>query len=46
MESQEYSNIVVNILPADPHTWPLGQKVEIQLFSEHGHVSYQIKWNQ
>ena len=30
-----------NILTADPE----GQKVKIQLFSEHGHVAYQIKGN-
>ena len=28
----------------DPSSRPLGPKGRIKLFSEHGHVAYQIKW--
>ena len=44
--------MVVNILPADPlhpppPPRPLGwsQKVKFQIFTEHCHVEYHIKWN-
>ena len=43
------SSMVANILPADPYPtthprpWGLSHLVEVQLFSEHGHVTYQIK---
>ena len=37
-----------NFFGCRPDPLPLGgggQEVKIQLFSEHGHVAYQIKWN-
>ena len=45
--------MVANIMPADPlpppppprPSDPGGQKVKIQLFSEHGHIAYKIKGN-
>ena len=40
--------MVANILPEDPlllDDGDLGQKVKIQLFSEHGHDVYQSKGN-
>ena len=39
------SNIVGNILPADPLPPNLGVKGQNLTFSEHGHVVYQIKMN-
>ena len=41
-ENQECSNMVANILPADP-----GDRVNRSnsFFSEPGHVAYQNKWN-
>ena len=48
---QQY--MVANILPADPYpslhpplTLGVGTKGQNSTFSEHGHVAYQIKWNQ
>ena len=39
----KYSNVVANILTADPNPTPtLGSKFN---FSEQGHVAIQIKWN-
>ena len=42
------SNMVANILPANPHPFPtlrVGSKGQNSTFSEHGHVAYQINWN-
>ena len=47
-ENRECSNIVVNILPADPPPTPTLGMWSIGLnstFSEHGHVAYQSKGN-
>ena len=51
MQSQ-CSNMLANILPAYPPpqththlTLGKGSKGQNPTFSEHGHVSYQIKWN-
>ena len=45
------SNMVANILPADPSPTPtplsdreMGSVGQISTFSEHGHVAYQIKF--
>ena len=37
--------MVANILPADPHTQPLGSICPNSTCSEHGPVAYQIKMN-
>ena len=40
------SNMVANILPADPLPGPgVRAKGQNSNFSEHGHVAYQTKWN-
>ena len=45
-ENHECSNMVANILPADPHpTWGMGSVGQNSTFSEHGQVAYQIKEN-
>ena len=49
-ENQECTNMVANILPADPLPpspvlW-MGSEGQNSTFSEHGHVTYQIKENQ
>ena len=53
-KNQECSNMVANILPADPfrlpsHThpqpWEWGHVGQNSNFSEHGHVAYQTKEN-
>ena len=44
--NSERSNMVANILPADPPPTPLPHlPTTNQHFSEHGHVTYQIKCN-
>ena len=48
--NHECSNMVANILPADPThlhhlTLGFGSKGHKSTFSEHGHVAYQIKMN-
>ena len=45
--NHECSNMVANILPADPSptTLGMGSIGQNSTFSEHGHVAYQIKWN-
>ena len=43
--NHEISNMVANILPADPHFLTLEMGSKFNLFSEHGHVAYQIKGN-
>ena len=37
--NHKYSNMVANVLPADPPDWGWGQNLT---FSEFGHVAYQI----
>ena len=46
-ENHECSNMVANILPADPPppTLGMGSIGQNSTFSEHGHVAYQIKGN-
>ena len=45
-ENHKCSNMVANILPADPPPPPtLGSICQNTTFSEHGHVAYQIKGN-
>ena len=43
----KYSNMVANILPADPSPTHLGMGSigQNSEFLEHGHVTYQITWN-
>ena len=43
--NHECSNMVANILPADPHFLTLEMRSKFNLFSEHGHVACQIKGN-
>ena len=39
--------MIANILHADPYPLPMTLGVgQNSTFSEHGHVAYQIKWNQ
>ena len=47
LHNHKISNIVANILPADHPAQPKGlvSKGQNSLFSEHGHVVYQVKWN-
>ena len=49
--NNECSNMVANILHADPHhphpkTWDVGSKCQNSTFSEHSLVNYQIKGNE
>ena len=39
------TTVATYILPADPHFLTLGMGSKFNLFSEHGHVAYQIKGN-
>ena len=47
LKTYECSNMVANLLPADPPPATVGMVsiVKNSTFSEHGHGAYQIKWN-
>ena len=44
-ENHKCSNMVANILPADPQTLGMRSVGQNSTFSGHGHVAYQIKDN-